>query len=461
MANNHLRSLMKARLSTTPLLFLFLSGLTAWYFVYEKQIKVKNTAQEESSKKLVLFSKDEIQELDIAQSTDSSFKLKRSGTDWLLTAPVEDLADIGVVNSLLTTLTSSEQERVIDENPTDLDVFGLAKPSLTIRVAKDPNSSQEIIVGNQTQVGFSVYVRTSASKQVVKTNRALLSSFQKSLFELRNKSLVSLKKAELKEVELQNSTGQIIATRNSEDKWILGREASPVDSAEWGKALNLLTDLKAVAIASEKAELANFKLDKPTVKAWLSEGPEKPKLGIFFSQMNGKVFAKRDDKPLIYEVDKGVLTELSKSASTFKDLHLVSFNRFAVSRIKLSRSGTSLEFKKEGPAWISPGGKPDQKIDPGKIEKFLTTLQDSKVTSFGGLQKATAPGLTIELFEQKDEKETLVAKVEFSKQKSGNVSGTSNHLNGAWSLAPDIFKQLNLTQEDFLEIARKAEEKES
>jgi hypothetical protein len=453
---------MKARLSTTTLLFLFLTGLVAWYVVYEKQIKVKKATEEDQSKRLVHFSKDEIQEIDITHSTDTSFKLKRSGDEWLLTSPIEDLADTGVVNSLLTTLTSSEQERIVEDDPKNLEVFGLEKPALIVRVAKDAATAQDIFVGGQTQVGFSVYVRTSTSKQVSKVNRSLLSSFQKSLFELRNKNLVTLKKSDLKEVEIHNSHGQTIVNRNSNDKWILGREGSPVDTAEWGKTLNTLVDLRATNVVSEKADLAAYRLDKPSVKTWLSEGPEKPKLGIFFAQVQEKVFAKRDDKPLIYEVDKNALKELSKSASVLRDLHLVNFNRFAISRIKFSRGNNALEFKKEGPVWSFSDAQTERKLDPGKVEKFLTQLQDSKVLKFNENKKEKNPGLIIELFEKQAEKDVSVARVEFFPQKSGEVLGASNHLNGSWVLSQEGFKQLNLTQDDFLETpSQKVEEKKS
>ncbi|NBX75887.1 MAG: DUF4340 domain-containing protein [Proteobacteria bacterium] len=453
---------MKARLSTTSLLFLFLSGLTAWYVVYEKQIRVKRVTDESSSKRLLQFKKDEIQEIEITHSSDSSFKLKRSGDEWLLTSPVEDLADSGVINSLLTTLTSSEQERIVEDDPKNLEVFGLEKPTLIIRVAKDANTTQEIFVGSQTQVGFSVYVRTSASQQVSKVNRSLLSSFQKSLFELRNKNLVTIKKSDLKEVEIHNSSGQIVVNRNAEDKWILGRDGSAVDTAEWGKTLNTLIDLKATNIASEKAELAAYRLDKPAVKTWLSAGHEKAKLGIFFSQTQGKVFAKRDDKPLIYEVDKNVLRELSKSAVTLKDLHLVNFNRFAVNRIKISRGNGFIELKKEGPVWTFTDVKSERKLDPGKVEKFLTQLQDSKITRFTDAKKDKNPALIIELFEKQEEKDVSVARVEFAPRKTEDVVGVSNHLIGSWVLSQEGFKQLNLVQEDFLETnSPKVDEKKS
>lgn len=452
---------MKARFSTTTILFLSLSGLLTWYVVYEKQIKVTKTAEEQNSKKLVQFSRDDIQEMDITHGTDSPFKLKRSGNDWILTAPIEDTADAGVINSLLTTLTSSEEERVVDEEPKNLEVFGLEKPALTIRVAKDASSSQDILVGSQTQVGFSVYVRTSSSKQVFKTNRALLSSFQKNLFELRNKNLVPLKKGELTEVEIHNSSSPILVHRNSKDQWVLGSDGGPADTTEWGKILNALIDLKAIAVASEKAELASYRLDKPILKVWLSEGPEKAKLGLFFSKVKDKVFAKRDDKPLIYEVDNRILKELSKDASLLKDSHLVTFNRFAVNRIKLTRGAQVVEIKKDGPTWTFVGADNNPQLDPGKLEKFLTTLQDAKASAFTSKKLGATPAVMIELFETKEGKEVSVARVNLIQQKTGEAMGTSDHLNGAWTIGEMTFKQLNLTQDDFIESTPKVEEKKS
>lgn len=454
---------MKVKLSSTTFLVVCFSLLVAWYALYEKQIKVKQTTEEQNLKRLTSFSKDDIQDLEIATSADAVFKLKRSGSEWLLVSPVEDTADSGVINSLLTTLTTSEQERVIEENPTDLAVFGLEKPGLVLKLSKDAQTTQEIFVGNQTQVGSSVYAKTSSGKQVFKVNRSLLSSFQKNLFELRNKNLVSIKRSDLTELDILNPSGQIIVNRTSDDKWVLGREGgSPVDSIEWGKILNTVVDLKAIGVASEKPEIHTFNLDKPVVKVSLYSGADKPSTAIFLSKANGKFYAKRDDKPFIYEINKEALEDLSKNASHLKDLHLVSFNRFAVSKISLSRGALALQLKKEGPVWGFIDAKADRKLDPGKVEKFLTQLQDSKATAFSSDKKNKTPSVVIEVFEKQNEKEVSVAKLEFYEQKDGSVFGRSNYQKGFWTVTRDGFKQLNLTQEDFLEpVSQKPEEKKS
>ena len=70
--------------------------------------------------------------------------------------------------------------------------------------------------------------------------------------------------------------------------------------------------------------------------------------------------------------------------------------------------------------------------------------------------------MIIELFEKQEEKEVSVARVEFFSPKSGDALGVSNHLNGSWVLSQEGFKQLNLTQDDFLETpSQKVEEKKS
>ena len=103
-----------------------------------------------------------------------------------------------------------------------------------------------------------------------------------------------------------------------------------------------------------------------------------------------------------------------------------------------------------------------EKYSTGKVEKFLTDLQDSKVTALSDVKKPKDPVVVIEVFEKQNEKEISVAKLELFANGAGLALGTSNYLKGVWALPHKDLKQLNLTQEDFLESApQKPEEKKS
>src|SRR5437868_5000828 len=121
---------MQKSLRKTLILFVVFLGLSAWYVFYEKEAKPKKTEAEEKSKQLINLNQDEIQEFVIhrfdAKSTNTErVKLRKSGADWNILEPVQDQADTSVVTSMLSSLTTTKQERVVEEKPKDLDTFGL------------------------------------------------------------------------------------------------------------------------------------------------------------------------------------------------------------------------------------------------------------------------------------------------------------------------------------------------
>jgi len=442
---------MKFKFSSTFFLVLALIGFSLWYFVYEKQIKTEKGEKERKDKLLFSWPASEIQELEIYHSSGESFKLKKTGPDWLLTSPVEDEADSSVVNSLVNQLTSASEEREVETTPTNLEMYGLDQPALIIKAYKDVNTFIQLSIGSQTQVGFGAYARLSDKPQVLKIGRTLLSAFQKSLFELRRKTLVRTPQTNLKELEIWNPTGKFFLFKNSENQWVIGRESLPTDATQLTKFLNTLTDLKATGVVSEKADIASFGLTTPQIKLILSSTADTPKETILITQKGGKVYGKNENKPLIYELDKTVLKELGLNENELRELHIASFNRFVVHKIKITRQDSETEFIKNGTTWSFSDPKADETVDPNAIEAFLTQLQDSKLANFDANQKLEKPTLSIELFERKEDKDISIAKIELLKSSPHQVRGKSTTLPKVWLISNDTFKGLDRLRKDFLE----------
>ncbi|NDG26181.1 MAG: DUF4340 domain-containing protein [Proteobacteria bacterium] len=446
---------MKKSSSSTLILLLALVVITGWYVFYEKRFKEEHSKTEERAKLLVPFSKDDIQELWISHRKGDTFQLHKTGSTWTITSPVHDDADNGVLGSLLSSLTSTQIEREIEDNPKDLGLFGLAEPSLTITAKKDENQSESILIGNATQVGSGSYVKLARRNTVFKVNRSLHSTFEKSLFELRNKKVLPLTKDEIKDVEIHNPTGSFLVNKEPSGKWFLAREGTPVDPNKWGKVLSSLTELRATSVESETGDsLKTFGLHQPVIKLFFTTEKGQQKFVLFLSTLKDKTYAKREDKALVYQVDKAILTELLKPANELRDPHPIAFNRFNVVRIKITRSDKApVEIKKDGIAWGFTDPANSERVDTSLVEKFLTRLQDVQIARHLGpkTQPPRTPSLSIELFELKDNQEVSAGRLDFGKLAKGEITGTSSFAPLAWTLKDADFKEINLERKDFLE----------
>jgi hypothetical protein len=120
------------RLTSTLILVVVLAGLGGYiYFVDAKRPAPGADGSPATKEKVFTVEADKINELRITYQGQSSL-LKKSDSGWKLIEPTAIEADPPEAIGVATALTNVEITRVIDENATNLEQFGLAKPNITL-----------------------------------------------------------------------------------------------------------------------------------------------------------------------------------------------------------------------------------------------------------------------------------------------------------------------------------------
>jgi hypothetical protein len=103
-------------------LLVVLIGLGSYLYFVES----KRTPGDDAEKKEKVFTveADKIDEVTIRSESGDTTTLKKSGTDWQITAPQTAVADAAEISGITTNLATLEQQRVIEESPADLAAFG-------------------------------------------------------------------------------------------------------------------------------------------------------------------------------------------------------------------------------------------------------------------------------------------------------------------------------------------------
>jgi len=84
--------------------------------------------------------------------------LERKGETW--TSPAEALGvqlDQEEIKSVLWSLCNMRYERVADENPKDLEPFGLSTPKARVVLTLEDGSKVELLGGDKTPTGYGYY----------------------------------------------------------------------------------------------------------------------------------------------------------------------------------------------------------------------------------------------------------------------------------------------------------------
>lgn len=467
---------MKKSLNGTLILFGVFAALLGWYFLFEQRVRPEREKKAEDAKHLVQIERETIQEMEVDRkragkpggpAAYDTYRLKKTGSDWNLTAPVEDEADSAAVGTMLATLTSTQNERTVADSPKDLEPFGLKEPAVKIRARKDSGSPWiEIKVGGDTAVGFNSYVQLDGKPAVYTASRNIKTTFDKEPSTFRNKKLLKIARTDIESAEFQVGKESFILAKSTGDDWILARTNLPADQGEVNKTLNAFIDAKIKEFVDDTGkETAKFGLAKPMATVVLSIGKEKKKVTIFVGKTgdkkNGeKFYVKHSEKTGIFEVEKDIGERLAKTGNEYRNLQIARFNRFTLTRLKVDHRKEPVELVKKGSDWEVPADA-SFKVDGAQVDNLLTHLQDAKAVDFVPMKSVQndlkSPSLVIHLFEKEGDKEVEKHTLTFARR-FNKVFATRTGLDMAMEIKADDYLKADMAKSDFMKKDEKAAE---
>ena len=142
-------------------------GLLLYVMVFERQPQVAQQAPRDSSVKLVSIPRAEISALHLL-GQDTHAVLMRRDRGWEVVTPPDAQVPKENIDSLLAALVDAVAIEVIEENPVDLEQYGLDRPEMTVRVFHERAATpQTLLIGRQSPTGVSLYVLLQEHNRVV------------------------------------------------------------------------------------------------------------------------------------------------------------------------------------------------------------------------------------------------------------------------------------------------------
>ncbi len=136
-------------LTSTLILVVVLAGLGAYiYFVDSKRPAASADGSPAEKEKVFPTEVDKINEVRVTYQGQSTL-LKKSESGWKLVEPAQVDADPTEAIGVATALTNVDVVRVVDENATNLEQFGLAKPEYHRRIQSRGRRVGQAATGQQ------------------------------------------------------------------------------------------------------------------------------------------------------------------------------------------------------------------------------------------------------------------------------------------------------------------------
>jgi hypothetical protein len=253
---------------------------------------------------------------------DRNILLVRVGDDWKIEQPSSYPADPSTVRSFLSTLRTARATDFPDENPANLQPYGLDAPrlSVTLFVGKDEEQKQ-FFIGKQAKQD-TIYIKTSSRPTVYEVSDWVYHDLDKGLNDFRDKTVLAFDKDAITEVAIVPAGGESFTLQRKDKTWRLSGAEEQVNAAKADELLSDLHSLKGYEIAAESpASLDPFGLASPKLTITLTAG-ENPvgmvKLGIYTSSEGQPAFAAmHEGQPTVFRLRDYSFNRLDLKRSDF------------------------------------------------------------------------------------------------------------------------------------------------
>jgi len=381
--------------STLILLVIFL-GLLGYVYFYES--KRPATLPAEQKPKVFTVEADKIEEITVKAASGETAKLTKASGGWGLLEPSAAEADQTEVTSLTQSLASLEIQRVVDENPTDLAQYGLAQPKVDIGFrASGQTGATHLLLGDKTPTGGELYAKTPDQKRVFLISSYLDGTFNKTPFDLRDKSILKFDQAKVTAFEIVRPK-EAVAFVKEGSAWNLTKPVRA--SGDYGTVEGLIGQIQSARMTAltlpEAKDLRPYGLDKPAVTATIVADGGRKTLEIGKPSSDGSLYARDTARSLVFTVSQALMTDLEKPASDFRRKDLFEFRPFTATRLELTRDNMTVAFEKvkgtgenASDKWyqVAPAKKD---VDTAKFESALSQLSALRAESFVDAAAATS-----------------------------------------------------------------------
>jgi hypothetical protein len=398
------------------LVLLIIAIPLGWYAYYDSK-----KAADDSSKRDKVFTveADKIDEVEIKSESGDRTTVRKKGSEWEIVQPISSPTDQAAVSGITSNLSSVEIQRVIDDNPPDLKEYGLAEPR--VEVAFKANGQQRRLqLGQKTPSGTDVYAKLPDSKRVFLISSYLDSTFNRSTFDLRDKSVLKIDREKVDGLEV-NAGGRTVKFEKKNGEWqIIQPSAGRAEFSAVDGLVSRISSVQMKSVVPDATDLKKYGLDKPAATVRLGSGSSQASLAIGGAAASGSVYARDLSRPAVFTIESSLADDLKKDASEYRQKDLFNARSFNTSRLEIVHNNQTSTFEKTKVK--DKDGKEQEKwkqtaptardVDPAKIEALISAVTVARATGFvdstanTGLDK---PELTVafKYDEGKDERVTF------------------------------------------------------
>lgn len=366
----------QGRLLVASVLLAIFAGMFWW--LNKREASATKPPVTPATTKIVDVPQDQIQSLIIDKLGSEPIELKRAGGKWSITGPKALPADQDAVSSLVSTFSSLNADKLLEDKPVSVEQYGLNKPSLSLTATKKDGKTLRLLVGDDTPTNSGSYAELAGDPRVFLVASYNKSALNKGENDLRDKRLLTFDAEKLSRVELTAKKETIEFGRNKDQWQILKPKPMRANQSAVEDLVRSLGDAKMELSASEdaKKDLSAFNAGKPVATAKVTDVAGTQELQV--RKNKDDYYAKSSGVPGVYKVLSSVGTSVDKSLDDLRNKKLFDFGFVDPEKIEIHDGAKSYFLTRSGSDWWSNGTK----MDEGSVSTLVSDIRDLSATKF-------------------------------------------------------------------------------
>jgi len=406
---------------TLILLVSFLVLLAVFYV-----LEFRSGSSEEAKDKLVVLSSDDVENI-VFNNGEETIRFQKKGEDWLITEPLEAKADRYEVNRLADDFSDLRFERVVEEQPADLEKYGIPQKEVTL-YSKGSEHPVHILIGMENPLDNTYFAKREDEERVVLIPSMMKSLLEKKLVDFRKKDIFHFETDQAKKLKVRAKNSQWEAEK-VEEEWFLRKPVEALaKKSQINDILYSLSNLKAKEFVVEEKtaeDAARFGLNRPQHEVTVDLPLESQKLTITLSKREDKLYATSSLSTKIIQVEDSILSDLEKPVEDLREKKVFSFYTWEAKHVEVQTGAFSLGASKDEEENWRLNTTPPEEADKDKIQSFLRKIEDLEAEAFidppfkpsdYGLD---SPQATIIIQVQEDEEKTREMNLVVGKKEEG------------------------------------------
>jgi hypothetical protein len=346
------------------------------YWSEHRKPKEETTVSADSSPAILKLDENSITQVDLKKQDTPAVILSKDGVgSWQITEPKKLLADQSTVSSMVSTLSSLQSERVVEDKASDLNAYGLAQPALEVDLTEKDNKNQKLLIGDDTPTGSAAYAMLTGDPRVFTIATYNKTSFNKSVDDLRDKRLLTVAADKITRLDLVRNNQTIEFGRDKNEWQILKPKPLRADTFEVGSLVQKLTEARmdvSGSDASAKDAASAFAHGTPVAVAKVTDFAGTQELQVRKDKDKDTYYAKSSAVEGAYKVDSSLGQAMDKGLDDFRSKKVFDFGFSDPDKIEMHNGSKAVFLSRSGADWWSNG----KKMDAISAQDFVSSLRD-------------------------------------------------------------------------------------